>query len=96
MKRKPVKSSNIHSIGYTDQNGTLEIAFLAEGDKERAEVRKEAGDVYRYLGVPPTVHDALMRAESKGKYFHRNIRDLYPFEKIKSSGGSGKKKKGAR
>jgi hypothetical protein len=94
MKREKVRSSNIHSVGYKEQDNTLEIAFLAEGDKERAEVRKEAGDVYRYLGVPPTVHDALMRAESKGKYFHRNIRDLYPFEKIKS--GGSKKKKGAR
>ena len=94
MKRTRVKSSNIASVGYSDRTETLEVAFLAEGDKQRAEVRKEEGAIYRYMGVPPQVHDALMKAESKGKYFHANIRDRYPFDKVRAE--PAKKKKGAR
>jgi hypothetical protein len=31
----------------------------------------------RYVGVPPEVHVALMRAESRGAFFNRRIRPRY-------------------
>jgi hypothetical protein len=69
MERRRVVSSNLVSVGYDGQNRTLEIEF--------------GSGVYNYFGVPNYVYSDLMRAESHGKYFHRNIRDKYPYKKVK-------------
>jgi len=62
MKRTPVLSSNIDSIGY--EAGTLEIKF-------------KSGNIYQYQGVPEHVYHELMAAPSKGSYFADHIRDNY-------------------
>jgi hypothetical protein len=64
-----VKSSNIHSVGYDSQEMILQIQFLK-------------GGVYKYYGVPETVFNALMRAESKGKFARRNIYYNYRYERV--------------
>jgi len=69
MERRRVVSSNLVSVGYDDQNSTLEIEF--------------GSGVYDYFGVPNDVYSGLMRADSHGKYFHRNIRDKYPYNKVR-------------
>ena len=69
MKRTPVKSSNIKSIGYDGKTSTLEIEF-------------SQGAVYQYLGVPEEEHIALMQASSKGKYFIANIKSAYDFTRV--------------
>lgn len=60
MKREPVQSSNISSVGYNPDTSTLEIEF-------------HSGGKYQYYGVPSQVHEGLMKAESKGSYFHHYI-----------------------
>lgn len=55
-------------MGYASESQTLEVEF-------------QHGAVYRYLGVPPTVHDALMKADSKGTFLNREVRDIYPYER---------------
>jgi len=57
----------MRSVGY--RRPTLEIEFAS-------------GDVYRYFGVPPSVHDELMRAESHGRFFNANIRDRFRYERM--------------
>ncbi|MFB6088170.1 MAG: KTSC domain-containing protein [Candidatus Aenigmatarchaeota archaeon] len=69
MIRKPVSSSNINSIGYKSESGTLEIEF-------------HSGSVYRYFNVPEPVYNALMNASSHGSYFHQCIKDQYRWTKI--------------
>ncbi len=69
MKRDPVQSSNIESIGYDQKAATLEIKF-------------HSGDTYQYANVPESVYTSLFNAESKGKYFQANIRGKYEFSKI--------------
>lgn len=69
MKRDPVQSSNIESIGYDHNAATLEVKF-------------HSGEVYQYTNVPESVYKGLFDAESKGRYFHTNIRGKYPFNKI--------------
>jgi hypothetical protein len=60
MKRKPVASSNIKSIGIED--GAMEIEF-------------SNGRVYRYTGPKVQEHyDGLMSAKSVGKYFANEVR----------------------
>jgi hypothetical protein len=34
--------------------------------------------VYRYFAVPPSVHHALLEADSPGAYFNKHISDRYP------------------
>lgn len=67
--RIPVISSNLRSVGYDPVTSTLEVEF-------------HTGSVYEYRRVPAQVHDGLMRAGSKGEYFHDNIRDRYPTRRV--------------
>jgi hypothetical protein len=58
MKREPVDSSTIASIGYMPQRCTLEVEF------------RDSGDVYLYFDVPAQEHAEFMAAESKGFYLN--------------------------
>ncbi len=69
MERTSVSSSNLSAIGYDPETQILEVEFLN-------------GSVYEYSGVPSSEYDGLMNADSKGKYFHANIRKIYAFVKL--------------
>jgi hypothetical protein len=68
MERISVDSNNLVSVGYDDNNCTLEVEFN--------------NGIYRYFDVPSDVYGDLMGSGSKGSYFNRNIRNSYGFEKI--------------
>jgi hypothetical protein len=68
VKRIPVTSSNIMSVGYDPASQTLEVAFST--------------GVYRYAEVPPEVHLGLMGAESKGRYLHAQVKPRYAATKV--------------
>ena len=70
MERHPVRSSSIRSVGYEVETQTLELVF-------------HGGKVYRYSGVMEAIYLGLMRAASKGSYFHRYIKDRYPFAQVR-------------
>jgi hypothetical protein len=59
MRRIPVCSTSITSIGYLHPKRVLEIQFRA------------SGDVYRYFDVPSEEYAAFMAAESKGTYLNQ-------------------------
>ena len=59
MRRFPVRSTSIASIGYSPDERELEIKF------------RESGDVYRYFDVPKEEYEAFMVAESKGTYLNQ-------------------------
>jgi hypothetical protein len=69
MERISVNSSNVSSVGYDADSQTLEIEF-------------NNGGVYQYSGVPESVYEGMMGADSKGKYFHANIKNTYPYSKL--------------
>jgi hypothetical protein len=69
MERISVNSSNVSSVGYDADSQILEIEF-------------NNGGVYQYSGVPESVYEGMMGADSKGKYFHANIKNAYPFSKL--------------
>ncbi len=68
MNMIPVDSSDLSSVGY--ENGTLYIAF-------------NSGGLYSYSGVPASVYSGLLSASSKGRYFHANIKNAYPYQRIR-------------
>ncbi len=69
MKRTPVDSSNLATVGYEPSTRILEIEF-------------HGGSVYQYYDVPEEVYRGLLEAVSKGGYFHRNIRARYPYRQV--------------
>jgi hypothetical protein len=69
MKREPVDSSAINSVGYDRATNVLELE-LAEGE------------VYRYFAVPHRVHRELLAAGSIGRYFLSEIRDRYGYQRV--------------
>ena len=69
MRRVPVESRAVASVGYDREHATLEIEFID-------------GDVYQYFLVPPSVHRELLQAESMGRYFQAHIRDQYGYKRI--------------
>lgn len=65
-----VSSSDLSAVGYDSASKTLTIEF-------------NSGGLYEYYGVPQGIYEGLMSASSKGKFFHRFIRDSYDTYKIR-------------
>ena len=64
----PLNSTSISSAGYDEASETLAIEF-------------NSGKTYYYSEVPETVFEELKSAESPGKFFSTQIKDVYNFEK---------------
>lgn len=76
MRRKPVDSTTMRSVGYEANSLILEIEF-------------DSGTVYQYWGVPTRIYEQLLTAESKGLYFNNEIREVYPYGQVSRSRASG-------
>lgn len=59
-----VASSVIAEVTYDGNRSLLEVLF-------------HTGRIYRYLGVPPEEYEALLAADSIGRYFNQEIRTRY-------------------
>ncbi|MDQ7010071.1 MAG: KTSC domain-containing protein [Candidatus Gracilibacteria bacterium] len=70
MQRINVVSSNIKSIGYNEDNFTLEIEF-------------NDNSIYQYINVPKNEYESIMNSNSHGKYLNENIKGVYQFNQIK-------------
>jgi hypothetical protein len=64
-----VGSANITHIGYDDEANELRVTF-------------GSGTTFKYEGVLPEMHSALMSAESRGSFFARNIKLGFPASKV--------------
>lgn len=62
MQRRPVRSSNVSSVGWEDD--VLEVEF-------------HSGHVYRYEGVPQSEYEALVGAASVSQYLNQHIIGQY-------------------
>ena len=81
MQRQPVESTSIYSAGYDPATSTLEVEFRNHR-------------IYRYIGVPPEVYEALLTAESVGRYFAYNIRNDYECWRLVHRAGAKHKTSG--
>jgi hypothetical protein len=70
MRRHPVDSRALRSIGYNVGERMLELEFTA-------------GTIYRYFDVPEFTYRALMRARSKGHFFQTSIDKRFRYEEVK-------------
>ncbi len=72
MQLVTVESSMIHAVGYDAERRILEVVF-------------NTGRTYQYFDVPPEEYEGLLNADSKGRYFLANIRDVYAYSQVRRS-----------
>lgn len=61
-------SSNLRAVSH--QGDTLYVQFLS-GDA-----------IWKYTGVPASIFEQMMGADSKGSFFSKFIKSQYPAEKL--------------
>jgi lysyl-tRNA synthetase class 2 len=64
-----VESTAIREIDYDAERAKLVVCF-------------SSGERYVYVGVPGEVHRSFCESESKGRFFQRQIRDRYPYNRL--------------
>ena len=69
MEREYIESSMIRSIGFDASTSTLEIEF-------------NSGAVWQYFDFPESKWYEFRNAESKGKYFNREIKNQYSESRV--------------
>jgi len=69
-----VESTTLATVAYDEARELLQLGFCSRA-------------AYLYFGVPATVHQALLAAPSKGKYFNRTIRGRFAYRLIAEAGG---------
>jgi len=70
MRVAIVESTTLATVAYDETRELLQLEFCSRA-------------IYVYFGVPPTVHQALLEAASKGKYFNQTIRGRYAYHPIR-------------
>jgi KTSC domain-containing protein len=78
MRVTTVQSTTLTTVIYDEAREVLQLEF-----RSRA--------LYQYWGVPRRVHEALLGAPSKGRYFNQAIRGRFPFARISPSPAQGRK-----
>ena len=70
MERTPLESAVLKSVRYDALHGTLDIEL-------------RSGAVYRYFDVPPEVHQGLLTADSRGRFYDRAVKKHgFRFERL--------------
>jgi len=72
MNRTPLSSAALAAVGYDSETGELEIEF-------------RTGRIYRYSGVPSSVHAWLLRARNKGVYVAHHLSGRYGEQSVADS-----------
>ena len=67
MELKKVKSSNIDSVGYENEN--LYIKY-------------QSGAIYKYKNVPKVIYESFIDSDSKGRFMNSEIKNKYLFERL--------------
>ena len=68
----PVTSTFIHALGYNAEKKIATVEFKRNG----------GFSIYQYFGVAPQTFARWLKSDSKGKYFHRNIRNRFACKRI--------------
>lgn len=59
-----MESRAVASVGYDASSRTLEVEYAG-------------GGIYRYLDVPPRVHEQLLRTDSIGGYVNKRVKPYH-------------------
>jgi len=78
MRIAAVDSTTLVTVSYDDAQGLLQLEFCSRA-------------VYQYFRVPALVHQSLLDASSKGRYFNQAIRGRFPYRRISDFDGAPKR-----
>jgi hypothetical protein len=70
MKWTPVESSALQAAAYAQGQALLYLLF-------------GSGELYRYFDFPGWQYQEFLAADSKGRYFGRNIRGRFRYERMR-------------
>ena len=70
MKWTPVESSVFRAAAYAEGQALVYLLF-------------QSGERYRYFEVPRWRYQEFLAADSKGRYFGRNIRGRFRYERMR-------------
>ena len=71
MKRTPIASSAIVSIGYDVELKVLEVEFVS-------------GAVYRYFDVPRATYHDMLESASRGRYLNGVVKlEAFAYERVR-------------
>ena len=73
MRVATVASTTLATIAYDEARELLQLKFCN-------------GAVYEYFGVPAAVHQALLDAPSRGRYFNDRIRGRFSYGVVSDGG----------
>ena len=65
-----LESSALQAAAYAEHQALLYLLF-------------RSGEVYRYFDVPQWQYQEFLAADSKGRYFGRNIRGCFRYERMR-------------
>jgi hypothetical protein len=71
MRVATVESTTLATVAYDETRELLQLEFCSQA-------------VYLYFGIPSAVHQALLGASSKGRYFNQTIRGRFPYRLVRS------------
>ena len=71
MDRLAVDSTTLAWVGYSPNQGVLELGF-------------RTGKAYVYFEVPLQIYLELLRADSKGRYFNLHIRNHFRVQPLRT------------
>lgn len=71
IENQEIESSNLKSLTYDSKDQNLIIEFKGKDNNK-----------YKYVNVEEVVVKNFLESESKGKFFHANIKNKYKYEKI--------------
>jgi hypothetical protein len=77
-----VESTTLATVAYDEARELLQLEFCSRA-------------VYLYFGIPARVHQALLAAPSKGRYFNQAIRGRFGYRLIADTGGGRRVTKAA-
>ena len=72
MRVATVESSALATVAYDETRQVLQLEFNSRA-------------VYEYFSVPSAVHEALLAAASKGRYFNQTIRGRFRYRLLPGS-----------
>jgi hypothetical protein len=69
MRVAAVESTTLVTVSYDEARELLQLEFCSRA-------------VYQYFQVPAAVHQSLLEASSKGRYFNQAIRGRFPYRLV--------------
>ena len=70
------------AVNWVSVESSVFTAAAYRRDERQMYLRFHSGDIYRYFEFPQQMYNEFLVADSKGRYFSRNIRHRYRYEQV--------------